>query len=168
DEPTHGLDPEARRSMLELIKALAAKKSLVVSSHNLADVDEVCDHVAIMSRGHLIFQGSLQDLKGRMRKNHFELDLEGDGKAIKAGAQAIANLTEVIKCSIRQKRLEVVLNDDPVNTTALANVFVTLSDNKVGVISIRTVGHQTEQAFLDLIGKEQATGFTGAFQPEAA
>ncbi len=168
DEPTHGLDPEGRRSMLELIKALAEKKSLVVSSHNLADVDEVCNHVAIMSRGHLIFQGTLQDLKGRMRKNHFELDLEGDGKAIKAAAQAIAGLGEVTKCSVRQKRMEVVLNDDPVNTTALANIFVTLSDSKVGVISIRTVGHQTEQAFLDLIGREQATGFAGAFQPDAA
>jgi ABC-2 type transport system ATP-binding protein len=39
DEPTHGLDPEARRSMLELIKTLAKEKTLIVSSHNLADVD---------------------------------------------------------------------------------------------------------------------------------
>ena len=36
DEPTHGLDPEARRSMLELIKTLAKEKTLIISSHNLA------------------------------------------------------------------------------------------------------------------------------------
>src|SRR5437899_10783165 len=41
DEPTHGLDPEARRSMLELIKTLAREKTLIVSSHNLGDIDEV-------------------------------------------------------------------------------------------------------------------------------
>jgi hypothetical protein len=41
DRADRGLDPEARRSMLELIKTLAKEKTLIVSSHNLADVDEV-------------------------------------------------------------------------------------------------------------------------------
>ena len=82
DEPTHGLDPEARRSMLELIKTLSREKTLIVSSHNLSDIDEVCNHAAVLSHGQLIYCGSLQDLKGRMRRNHFELDLEGEQKAI--------------------------------------------------------------------------------------
>ena len=43
DEPTHGLDIEARRSMLELIKRLAHEKTLIICSHNLTDVDEVCN-----------------------------------------------------------------------------------------------------------------------------
>ena len=87
DEPTHGLDVEARRSMLELIKTLARDKTLIVSSHNLSDIDEVCNHAAVLSRGHLIYYGSLQDLKGRMKRNHYEIDLEGDQKAItKVGA----------------------------------------------------------------------------------
>src|SRR6202023_3643418 len=55
DEPTHGLDIEARRSMLELIKRLAAEKTLILSSHNLSDVDEVCNHAAVLSQGQLIF-----------------------------------------------------------------------------------------------------------------
>ncbi len=49
DEPTHGLDPEARRSMLDLIKTLAKEKTLIVSSHNLSDIDEVCNHAAVLS-----------------------------------------------------------------------------------------------------------------------
>ena len=85
DEPTHGLDPEARRSMLELIKTLGREKTLIVSSHNLSDIDEVCNHAAVLSHGQLIYCGSLQDLKGRMRRNHFELDLEGDQKADRQG-----------------------------------------------------------------------------------
>src|SRR5205814_4399672 len=62
DEPTHNLDIEARRSMLELIKTLSREKTLIVSSHNLGDIDEVCNHAAVLSRGQLIYSGSLQDL----------------------------------------------------------------------------------------------------------
>src|SRR5438445_6283361 len=63
DEPTHGLDPEARRSMLELIKSLSREKTLIVSSHNLSDIDEVCNHTAALTHGQLVYFGSLQDLK---------------------------------------------------------------------------------------------------------
>src|SRR5579884_166428 len=61
DEPTLGLDIEARRSMLDLIKTLASEKTLIISSHNLSDVDEVCNHAAVLSQGKLIFSGSLQE-----------------------------------------------------------------------------------------------------------
>src|SRR5262245_14480947 len=68
DEPTLGLDIEARRSMLDLIKTLASEKTLILSSHNLSDIDEVCHHAAVLSQGQLIFSGSLPDLKGRIPK----------------------------------------------------------------------------------------------------
>jgi ABC-2 type transport system ATP-binding protein len=170
DEPTHGLDPEARRSMLELIKTLAREKTLIVSSHNLSDIDEVCNHAAVLSRGHLIYYGSLQDLKGRMRRNHYELDLEGDQKAIAKAAQVIKGFAEFKSVAVRQRRLELRMADDTNNTSALANVFMTLADNKVTLVSIRSVGQQTEQAFLDLVEKEESRGFARAYQqlPEAA
>src|SRR5947209_2078555 len=147
DEPTHGLDPEARRSMLELIKALSREKTLILSSHNLSDIDEVCNHAAVLSRGQLIYCGSLQDLKGRMRRNHYELDLEGEQKAITKATTAIKSLSDFKSVSIRQRRLELIMNDEAANTTALANVFMALSDNKVTLDSIRSVVQQTEQAF---------------------
>ena len=50
------------------------------------------------------------------------------------------------------------------NTAALANVFMTLADNKVMLVSIRSVGQQTEQAFLDLVEKEESRGFARAYQ----
>src|SRR4051795_5344144 len=127
DEPTHGLDPEARRSMLELIKTLAREKTLIVSSHNLGDIDEVCNHAAVLSRGHLIYCGSLQDLKGRMRRNHYELDLEGDQKAITKATQTIKGIGEVKSVFGRQRRLEVVIHEEANNTSTLANVFMTLA-----------------------------------------
>ncbi len=167
DEPTHGLDPEARRSMLELIKSLAREKTLIVCSHNLSDIDEVCNHAAVLSRGHMIFFGSLQDLKGRMRRNHYELDLDGDQKAIAKAAQAIKGMAELKVVSIRQRRLELRMSDDANNTAVLAYVFQVLADNKVTLISIRSVGQQTEQAFLDLVEKEASRGFIRAYQNNA-
>src|SRR2546425_3162394 len=116
DEPTHGLDIEARRSMLELIKTLSREKTLIVSSHNLSDIDEVCNHAAVLSRGQFIYCGTLQDLKGRMRRNHYELDLEGDQKAIGKAAQAIRGLAEFKSVNIRQRRLELRLNEEAPNT----------------------------------------------------
>ncbi|HYT91562.1 MAG TPA: ABC transporter ATP-binding protein [Gemmataceae bacterium] len=169
DEPTHGLDPEARRSMLELIKTLAREKTLIVSSHNLSDIDEVCNHAAVLSRGHLIYCGSLQDLKGRMRRDHYELDLEGDQKAITKAAQTIRGFAELKSATLRQRRLELVINEEANNTGVLANVFMALADNKLILVSIRSVGQQTEQAFLDLVEKEESRGFARAYkqQPDA-
>jgi ABC-2 type transport system ATP-binding protein len=168
DEPTHGLDIEARRSMLELIKSLSREKTLIVSSHNLGDIDEVCNHAAVLSRGQLIYSGSLQDLKGRMRRNHYELDLEGEQKAIARAAQAIKALAELKGVTLRQRRLEIRMNDEVTNTSALANVFMTLADNKVTLVSIRSAGAQTEQAFLDLVEQEESRGFTRAYQQREA
>ncbi len=168
DEPTHGLDPEARRSMLELIKTLSREKTLIVSSHNLSDIDEVCNHTAVLSRGQLIYSGSLQDLKGRMRRNHYELDLEGDQKAIGKASTAIKGLPDFKTVNIKQRRLELVMNNEANNASALANVFMTLADNKVTLVSIRSVGQQTEQAFLDLVEKEESRGFARAYQGDDA
>ncbi|MCI0377018.1 MAG: ABC transporter ATP-binding protein [Gemmataceae bacterium] len=168
DEPTHGLDPEARRSMLELIKTLAREKTLIVSSHNLSDIDEVCNHAAVLSNGHLIYFGSLQDLKGRMRKNHYELDLEGDQKAIAKAMQTIKGLSEFKAVNLRQRRLEVRMTDDANTASALANVCMTLADNRITLVSIRSIGQQTEQAFLDLVEKEESRGFARAYQEREA
>lgn len=159
DEPTHGLDIEARRSMLELIKTLAAEKTLILSSHNLTDVDEVCNHAAVLNKGQLIFHGSLQDLKGRIKKNHYELDLEGDQKSITKAVAALRNLKDFTQVLLRQRRLEVKLGDETPNSALLSQLFQTLNDNKVTLITVRSVGMQTEQAYLDLVEREESRGF---------
>jgi ABC-2 type transport system ATP-binding protein len=168
DEPTHGLDPEARRSMLELIKTLASQKTLIVSSHNLSDIDEVCNHAAVLSHGQMIYCGSLQDLKGRMRRNHYELDLEGEQKAITKAAAALRNLAELKAVTLRQRRLDVYLHEEAVTATALAAALTALNEQKVALVSIRSVGQQTEQAFLDLVEKEESRGFARIYRQEAA
>lgn len=167
DEPTQGLDPEGRRSILNLIKTLAREKTLIVCSHNLGDIDEVCTHAAVLSQGHLIFMGSLQDLKGRMRKNQYDIDVEGDQKAVAKASNVIKGMSEFKTVTLRQRRIELRINDEANIASALANVLMTLADNKVTLVSIRSSG-QTEQAFLDLVEKEESRGFARAYQAEAA
>jgi ABC-2 type transport system ATP-binding protein len=168
DEPTHGLDPEARRSMLDLIKRLSREKTLILSSHNLSDIDEVCNHAAVLSQGQMIFHGSLQDLKGRIRKNHYELDLEGDQKTISKCVQQIKGFNDVKQVILRQRRMEVLLNEETLNTAVLQKVFSVLNENKIALVSVRSVGQQTEQAYLDLVEKEESRGFTRLYQPAEA
>jgi ABC-2 type transport system ATP-binding protein len=167
DEPTHGLDPEARRSMLELIKTLSREKTLIVSSHNLSDIDEVCNHAAVLSHGQLIYCGSLQDLKGRMRRNHYEMDLEGEQKAISKACTALRNMADLKLVNLRQRRLEIYLQDEAVTAQALAAVLTALHDGKVTLVGLRSVGQQTEQAFLDLVEKEESRGFARIYREAA-
>lgn len=64
DEPTNGLDPQGTREVRSLVRSLAADGATVfVSSHLLAEVEQICTHAAIMSAGRLVAQGTLADLR---------------------------------------------------------------------------------------------------------
>ena len=70
DEPTNGLDPQGTREVRSLVRSLAADGATVfVSSHLLAEVEQICTHAAIMSAGRLVAQGPLAELRqdGGMR-----------------------------------------------------------------------------------------------------
>ena len=64
DEPTNGLDPQGTREVRALVRQIAADGITVfVSSHLLAEVEQVCTHVGVMRTGRLVFQGSLPELR---------------------------------------------------------------------------------------------------------
>jgi ABC-2 type transport system ATP-binding protein len=66
DEPTNGLDPQGTREVRALVREIARDGTTVlVSSHLLAEVEQVCTHVGVMSTGRLVFQGPLEDLRAR-------------------------------------------------------------------------------------------------------
>jgi len=68
DEPTNGLDPQGTREVRSLIREIAADGTTVfVSSHLLAEVEQVCTHVGVMRTGKLVFQGPLAQLRGPAR-----------------------------------------------------------------------------------------------------
>jgi ABC-type multidrug transport system ATPase subunit len=65
DEPTQGIDPEGTRDLRELIRMLASKegKTVVFTTHELKEVERLCDRVAIMRRGAVIALGTIPELR---------------------------------------------------------------------------------------------------------
>lgn len=145
DEPTNGLDPAGIQEMRELIKELPQRfgMTVVVSSHLLAEIDQMADHVGIIREGELVFQDSLTVLHSRS-KHHLALRTTDN-----LHAQAI----------LRERRLHVsegedgylvlpLLNDD--TTAALAELLVTQS---IGVLRLEERQKSLEDIFLELTGK---------------
>jgi ABC-2 type transport system ATP-binding protein len=80
DEPTNGLDPAGMAEVRELIRSLSGEgHTVLLSSHLLHEVQQVCDRVAIMSRGRLIAQGAIRDLL--RRRGAIRLTTTDDTKA---------------------------------------------------------------------------------------
>jgi ABC-2 type transport system ATP-binding protein len=79
DEPTSGLDPSGRDAMLRLIKALGSEhgKSVILSTHLLADVEAVCERVVIMAGGRVRGQGTVAELCTR-RRDRYRLRVQGE------------------------------------------------------------------------------------------
>jgi ABC-2 type transport system ATP-binding protein len=66
DEPTNGLDPQGTREVRALVREIARDGTTVlVSSHLLAEVEQICTHVGVMRTGRLVFQGPLEELRAR-------------------------------------------------------------------------------------------------------
>jgi ABC-2 type transport system ATP-binding protein len=63
DEPTAGLDPNQMRDVRTLIRELGAKRSVILSTHILSEVEAVCDRVQILHEGRLVFADSISRLK---------------------------------------------------------------------------------------------------------
>ena len=70
DEPVDGLDPVMRRQVWSLILSEVAQRetTVLVSSHNLRELEDVCDHVGILSKGKMLLERSLQDMQGNTHK----------------------------------------------------------------------------------------------------
>jgi ABC-2 type transport system ATP-binding protein len=65
DEPAAALDPAGRWEITDLLAALAGSVTVIVSSHDLGDVERICDHVGVLDHGRLVYQGSVRDLLAR-------------------------------------------------------------------------------------------------------
>ena len=70
DEPVDGLDPVMRRQIWSIIMSEVAENQMtvLVSSHNLRELEDVCDHVGIMHQGKIMIERSLSDLQGNVSK----------------------------------------------------------------------------------------------------
>jgi ABC-2 type transport system ATP-binding protein len=89
DEPTNGLDPHAREEMLGLVADLKSRRGcdVVLSTHILADVERVCDHVVVLAGGRLVASSSLKDLLGA-DEVAWQVRAKGDVAAFTAALRA--------------------------------------------------------------------------------
>ncbi len=65
DEPTNGLDPRQAHSIREFVAAQRGTRTIVISSHNLHEIETVCDHVALIDRGRVVMAGPISAVTGR-------------------------------------------------------------------------------------------------------
>jgi ABC-2 type transport system ATP-binding protein len=100
DEPTNGMDPQGTREIRHLIRELAADGTTVfLSSHLLAEIEQVCTHVAMMSLGRLVTQGSLAALQGA---NAARVEVQTDDLAVAVGIlRSLGLAAEVVEGTVR-------------------------------------------------------------------
>jgi len=141
DEPSSGLDPRARAEVRALLAELAAMgKTIVVSSHILADLEEICSHVCILERGRLVEHGALAELKTKHRARGRVLRFRLGGGD---GAGAVRSLPGVARVEAEGESLLVALDDgDP------AAVLRALLDAGVTIREFREEAADLESIFL--------------------
>lgn len=72
DEPTLGLDVIARRELWSIIKKFKGKITIILTSHYLEEIEALCDRVAIMSKGNLLEEGTIDEIKAKVNEDSFE------------------------------------------------------------------------------------------------
>lgn len=160
DEPTAGLDPEGRRHTIDLIRDLREDKTIIVSSHILSDIEAVCSHVAVLHEGQLIFYGTLQELKLRLKRDTIVLEMGADQQALQGVVQKIGDESTVAECVADGCRLSVTFCSDISFAESVAGVLHLIAGSGIELIEIKCAGDQTEDAFFELLKEDEGRGFT--------
>jgi len=93
DEPTNGLDPGEIREIRELIGRVSTQGATVLlSSHHLSEVEQVCSHVIVMNHGRLVADGTVHDLVGSAGSIYLEVDDRGRAEAVLAALPIVATV----------------------------------------------------------------------------
>jgi ABC-2 type transport system ATP-binding protein len=111
DEPTSALDPIGRREVLDLILTLKQDATIFMSTHNLADVERVCDMVGIINKGRLVTVSTVTDLQKKYARSIFEMEFLEDPRPFVESLKDLSWLAEpqiVIQNGIRQVRVRAV------------------------------------------------------------
>jgi ABC-2 type transport system ATP-binding protein len=159
DEPTAGLDPSARRFTLDLIRELAPTHTIVVSSHILSDIDQVCSHVGVMHEGRMIFCGSMKEMKQRLKRDSFSFDLEGTTADIEVLAGQVAEINGVEAHVDSGETLTVRLTDEQSRAATLIEILKLVEAAQLPLQTIRPGQNETEDVYLQLLQEDEAHGF---------
>ncbi len=154
DEPTVGLDPQQLTDIRALIRRLGEKLTVIISSHILSEISELCDHVIILSEGRVVADDDVAALESRiMPEKLLRMTVKGD----EAGVLAVLNgLPGVISAATEPGaiegtiRLKVSIRSGEDLRDA---VFFAMAERRYAVLSMETDEPSLEEIFLSLTAK---------------
>ncbi|MCB9899534.1 MAG: ABC transporter ATP-binding protein [Planctomycetes bacterium] len=147
DEPTNGLDPKGRDEMLALIKTLSRAKGIhvVLSSHLLRDVEDVCGSVLVMRHGKMVKHETIEGLR-KATDDAFSVLLRGDGEAFKLACERRG-------MAVRPRKGTEVEVHVPRGTGA-RDVFGAALESGTVVHKLVPTRVSLEEALLDVLGRD--------------
>ena len=148
DEPTSALDPIGRREVLEMVASLRGRTTVFFSTHILADVERVCDAVAILERGRVVASAGVAELTARATANRLIVEVE-DSVAAAAVAGALAGRAWLKSIETDGRALHLAVSDLPSAQreipAAIATAGIALRRFEIGETSL-------EDVFVELVG----------------
>ena len=146
DEPASGLDPRARIEIRELLRELKRMgKTIMISSHILSELEEICDHVGIIEHGRLVFSGTLEEIRpklGIQSKVRVKV-LNNQDKAV----ELLSALPQMREVKALAEYIAVTFHDGRQADGIIAR---TLVNGGVDVISLQPERFKLDDAFLKL------------------
>jgi ABC-2 type transport system ATP-binding protein len=149
DEPTSGLDPNQIVEIRELIKKIGKEKTVILSSHILAEVEATCDRILIISKGKIVADGTSQDLRKRAQgKEILKVKIEeGERNEIHKKLTAIKTVEVVDFVAGDTQMFEVQSHTDQ---SSRKEIFRLCVDNKWFLTEMSPVETKLEDVFREL------------------
>ena len=162
DEPANGLDPQARIEMRDLLLALAKSgKTLIVTSHILAELARICDRIAILIGGKLRAHGTIDEIGRQVsQKRTMEAQL-ADGGQVAAAAERIRRFIEP-GAEVVESEAEAAVRFRTARPEAeLGELLAELINADVRVTQFRELQTDLEEAFMSFVRPEEASAAAG-------
>lgn len=156
DEPTVGLDPKQIIEIRELIRTLSKKHTVILSSHILAEVREVCDYILIISKGKLVASDTPENLE-LLRNGASSLKLEV--KAAPETARAILSTIDDIdamEMHSENENLTRVKLETKNGADIREAIFYAFAEEKCPLLEMKTAKASLEDIFMELTQKEES------------
>ena len=153
DEPTVGLDPKQLSEIRALIRKLGSKMTVVISSHILSEIAELCDHVIILSEGRVVADSPMEDLSAQINsETELLLTVKGDREGVLKVLETVEGVGRVKVLSSDKKTVKL-----KVTTVGEADIrddiFFAMAERRYAVISMERGEHSLEEIFLSLTDK---------------
>jgi len=94
DEPTSALDPIGRKEILDILKQIRGKTTVIFSTHILSDVERICDRAAVLHGGKIVLEGTLAELKARHKTDSMRIEFTSAADKARFCEKATAELLE--------------------------------------------------------------------------